>query len=51
MAAREWLLELDSLDREILIPEKWKGHSDIIKNFERKKIAEQKELFATLTEQ
>jgi hypothetical protein len=48
---REWVLELDSLDREILLPVKWKGHADIIKNFERKKIAEQRDLFATLSEQ
>ena len=48
---REWLLELDSLEREILLPEKWKGHSEIIKKFERKKIAEQRDLFATLSEQ
>lgn len=48
---REWVLELDSLDREVLIPEVWKGHSDIIKNFERKKISEQKDLFANLSEQ
>ena len=48
---REWILELDSLDREVLLPEKWKGHSDIIKKFKRKKISEQRVLFATLNEQ
>ena len=46
---REWGLELDSLDREILLPEIWKGHSEIIKNFERKLIAEQRDLFAALS--
>jgi hypothetical protein len=51
VTSREWLLELDCLDREILLPEKWKGHAEIIKNFERKKITEQKELFAKLSEQ
>jgi hypothetical protein len=48
---REWILELDSLDREVLIPEKWKGHSDIIQNFERKLISEQRDLFTTLSDQ
>ena len=47
---REWLLELDSLDSEVLLPEKWKGHADIIKKFERKKIAEQRDLFAALAD-
>ena len=48
---REWVLELDSLDREILMPEKWKGHAEIIQKFERKKISEQKDLFAALNDQ
>jgi hypothetical protein len=48
---REWVLELDSLDREILMPERWKGHADIIQKFERKKISEQRDLFAALSEQ
>ena len=48
ITTREWILELDNLDCEVMLPKPWQGHAEIIRKFEKKKSLEQRELFNIL---